>query len=61
VAVPFVGAFAGALVVAMTIRIANLEDVPKSLQLELPAPDLVTASELLEITLPISACGVVLG
>ena len=61
VAVPFVGAFAGALTVATAIRIANLEDVPKSLQIELPAPDLVTVSDMISTTTPVSAVNALLG
>lgn len=61
VAVPFVGAFAGALMVATAARIANLEDVPKSLQLELPAPDFVTTSDLIKVTSPVSAVAALLG
>lgn len=60
VAVPFVGAFAGALIIATSIRIATLEPVPKSLQIELPAPDLVTASDLVQVTSPVSATRFVL-
>lgn len=42
VAVPFVGAAAGALTLAQTIRLASLESASRLLQVELNAPDMAT-------------------
>ncbi len=61
VAVPFVGAFAGAMMMAAAARIANLQGIPRSIQVELPAPDLITVSDFIEILVPISASAVDLG
>jgi hypothetical protein len=44
-AVPFVGAAAGALVIAQVIRLASLETTTRFLQIELGAPEMVTHGE----------------
>lgn len=46
VAVPFVGAAAGALTIAQAIRLATLESAPIFLQLELNAPEMPTLAGL---------------
>jgi hypothetical protein len=46
VAVPFVGAATGALVVAQAIRLASLEQAPLLLQMELGSPEMVTLGGL---------------
>jgi hypothetical protein len=45
-AVPFVGAAAGALVIAQAIRLASLEPTTRFLQMELGAPEFATHAEL---------------
>jgi hypothetical protein len=45
-AVPFVGAAAGALVIAQAIRLASLEFTACFLQMELGAPEMATHGEL---------------
>ena len=47
VAVPFVGAAAGAITVAQTIRLASLESVPEFLQMQLGAPEMTTFASLI--------------
>jgi hypothetical protein len=44
--VPFVGAAAGALVIAQAIRLASLEPTTRFLQMELGAPEFATHAEL---------------
>lgn len=46
VAVPFVGAATGALVIAQAIRLASLQPAPVFLQMELGAPDMATVGGL---------------
>lgn len=46
VAVPFVGAAAGALTIAKAIRLASLEPTPHFLQMELGAPGMATCGGL---------------
>jgi hypothetical protein len=46
VAVPFVGAAAGALAIAQLIRLASLESVPLFLQMELGSPEMATLGGL---------------
>ncbi|MDP1532100.1 MAG: hypothetical protein Q8L92_00810 [Rubrivivax sp.] len=47
VAVPFVGAAAGALVIAQAIRLASLEPAPVFVQMELGAPEMTTLGGLI--------------
>lgn len=46
VAVPFVGAATGALVIAQAVRLASLQPAPLLLQMELGAPDMATVGGL---------------
>jgi hypothetical protein len=46
VAVPFVGAATGALVIAQAIRLASLEPAPVFVQMELGAPEMTTLGGL---------------
>ena len=46
VAVPFVGAAAGALVIAQLVRLASLEKSPLLMQMELGSPEMVTCGGL---------------
>jgi hypothetical protein len=48
VAVPFVGAATGAIVIGQAIRLATLEPAPVFLQMELGAPDMATLGALTE-------------
>ncbi len=54
VAVPFVGAFVGALALATAARIACLQPVCRSIQTELGAPDLITTSDFTTSGRPIA-------
>jgi len=45
-AVPFVGAAAGAIVIAQAIRLASLQSYPRFLQMELASPEMVTYAGL---------------
>lgn len=45
-AVPFVGAAAGALVIAQAIRLASLQSYPRFLQMERSSPEMVTYAGL---------------
>jgi hypothetical protein len=47
VAVPFVGAATGAIVIAQSIRLASLESTPVFLQMELDAPEMTTLGALI--------------
>jgi hypothetical protein len=47
VAVPFVGAATGALVIAQAIRLASLQAVPRFLQVELGSPEMATLGGLI--------------
>ena len=55
VAVPFVGAFVGALALATAARIACLEPVCRAMLTELGAPDFVTSSDLIIRGQPVSS------
>ena len=46
VAVPFVGAASGAIMIAQAIRLASLEPTPVFLQMELSAPEMATLGGL---------------
>jgi len=50
-AVPFVGAAAGALVIAQAVCLASLEPTARFLQMELGAPEMVTISEMVDAPL----------
>lgn len=47
-AVPFVGAAAGALVIAEAIRLASLKPIPCFMQMEMASPELVTEAGLVD-------------
>jgi hypothetical protein len=46
--VPFVGAAAGALVIAQAIRLASLQQTTRFMQMELGAPEMVSMSDFVE-------------